>query len=316
MTQCGIFARKVVRSQPGSRQTLSRLQITCGLLCRANSRYAAALPLSRTLNSQPQVLVKNMDNSLQRDQRPPLWMRAAIRFGDTLSAIQRRISAKILRQVDVQTAARLCNWTYGRTRKYTADRQQAEGLLDFEHAAIQKFFPAVPARILVVGCGGGREMVALRKKGYDIIGCEPALPLVQTARRVCADTPVVHAAAQQLHLHAQCDGPFSAVIMGWGAWGHILPISERLEVLRHLRERCPTGPVLLSWQLLPNAPLRRSEQTAQTDWRQLLSISPRGLVQVILTQEQIRIEAKELGFDVVHAAGYESGYPHAVLMPK
>lgn len=255
-------------------------------------------------------------SSLQRDQMPPLWLRSAIRLGDSISAVHRRLFARIMLHVDVPMAAKLCNWTYGRTQKYTDDRQQADGLLDFEIAAIERFFPPIPGPILIVGCGGGREMVALRKQGYDVVGCEPSGRLVLTARRVCPDSPVVHVAAQQLHLQAQCEGPFSAVIVGWGAWGHVLQISERLEVLRHLRERCPVGPVLLSWQLLPNAPLRRSEETAVTDWRQLASISPRGLVQVRLTHEQIRVEAAELGFKVAHSAGYESGYPHAILLPK
>ncbi len=53
--------------------------------------------------------------------------------------------------------------------KYT--QRVAEGLRKYEKAAIDQFFP-LSGKVLVVGCGAGREAFALEALGYKVKGID------------------------------------------------------------------------------------------------------------------------------------------------
>jgi hypothetical protein len=140
---------------------------------------------------------------------------------------------------------------YGRQKTYGP-----AGLSSWEESWYERDLPATPARVLVGGCGAGREMLALLQRGYDVSGFEPAASLCHSARNNLPN----HAKIWQLryedlaHTTTTCrelmaDGPYAAVILGWGSFSHVLEQDMRERVVQVLARLCPAGPILLSVHL-------------------------------------------------------------------
>jgi hypothetical protein len=120
--------------------------------------------------------------------------------------------------------------------------------------------PPAPARVLVGGCGWGRELLALEAAGYAVHGFEPAESLYRAARARLGDTKVSQLSYEDLLSPVQHEllsgAPYDAVIAGWGSFSHVLEQSTREQVLLALQSLCPTGPILLSFHLAerPSSP--------------------------------------------------------------
>ncbi|MEJ7811677.1 MAG: hypothetical protein WKG32_14795 [Gemmatimonadaceae bacterium] len=134
------------------------------------------------------------------------------------------------------------------------------GLFAWERELLAR--PEVPSagRVLVGGAGGGREAVALRDLGYEVLAFEPAEPLVRAgvpavsarpgASLVCASyDDLVRAAGEGTGpLAGLRSGPrIDAVLLGWGSFSHVMADAERLAILRATRVLAPAAPLLLSF---------------------------------------------------------------------
>lgn len=260
--------------------------------------------------------------------------RAALRAAHTLARGRNGLVRGVLRLADADDAAALTAWSYGRSHNYSTPWHQDMGLFDFERDAFQRYLPASPASVLVIGCGGGRELVALAERGYRVAGLDPVPALVQAAAaRLGLETPLETAALSDLVRPALLPGPFDAVVVGWGAWGHVLRRRDRVSGLHTLRARSD-GPVLLSWAMEERPGLRAGAHTAATaavtatdaragteapdwpGWRARAVLSPHMGCQVRLSPTDVASEGEEAGYEVAHYAGSGSGYPHAVLRPR
>jgi SAM-dependent methyltransferase len=261
------------------------------------------------------------------------WRARALRVpviaARTLLAAGHRLLRFTRDRADLDTAAALTTWAYDRAATYKQAAHQQVGWFDFEAEVLRAWFPPPPARILVAGCGAGRELIALQQAGFHGVGGDPAARLIDAARaRLGPEVPLAVVSLQQLDRARELDGPFDAAIVGWGAWGHVLERRQRENALIALHKRCPAGPVLLSWAVQATAGLRGGAQTvgdvlAGTDaqsvgrdaWRTQVHVNAAGAFQARLGALDIEREAAVAGYRVVHIAGMESGYPHAVLQP-
>ncbi len=237
-----------------------------------------------------------------------------------------RIVGRLKTEVEPDEATELTGWLYDRATRYTRPATQQLGLHDFETAALEEHFPDPPANLLVLGCGGGREVIALLQRGYEIVGSDPARNLVEAASEACGDRAMLVVGKVQDAARFNQHAPFDGVIVGWGAWGYVLQASERVEALRCLAALCPAGPVLLSW------PHRRTEavhtgagadgvpgqwtETTGESWRDNLVVNPGTGFSVKLGIEDIRAEAAKAGFTVAHDGAQTRGYAHVVLVPQ
>lgn len=212
------------------------------------------------------------------------------------------------------------------------------GLYEWEAAALAH--PAVPrqGRVLVGGAGGGREIAALRERGYEIVGFDPCEPLVQSARaRFDADAGVVvlRASYDDL-LHHDGEGAHALeqtlagraidlVVLGWGSFSYVPSETDARALLRAIRRLAPSAPVLLSFlrpaagasevagararlrRLLARlgAPGRPAPGDAFTPWA--------GFYRAI-TMEEVRTLAVAAGYEV--AILRADWYAHALLVPR
>jgi hypothetical protein len=237
-----------------------------------------------------------------------------------------RVSGWLVRRVrdaaELDDARELTAWRYARMPDYLQPWHRESGLFDFEQRAIERFFPAAPAHLLVHGAGGGRETHVLLERGYRVTAAEPVGALVAAARAALGErATVVHAGLEASDCEA-LRGPFDAVIIGWSAYGHLVDRATRVRVLQSLRRACPRGPVLLSWREGPMPGLRGAAHTVAGGAGRAASESPRavshfGLFHAVLDEARLRDEAHEAGYTLAAYGSYgDSGYPHAVLQPN
>lgn len=140
------------------------------------------------------------------------------------------------------------------TRRIYAQREVygPPGLWPWERAWFERDLPPPPAKLLVGGCGSGRELRALAQQGYRVDGFEPVPSLLASARRALGDRARLfrlgyeELAGDGVNALAE-EAPYAAVILGWGSFSHVLERRRRELALAALSRLCPDGPLLLSY---------------------------------------------------------------------
>jgi hypothetical protein len=208
-----------------------------------------------------------------------------------------------------------------RTKEY--DYQNVDynrrGLWGWEQQAIARQFGSC-RRLMVVGAGGGREVLALRRLGYEVDGfeCDPGLAaranellaaegLVGTMRP-CAPDECPHA-----------EGPYDGIVIGWGTYLHIPGKGRRIDFLRGLRRLMSNDSPLLVSFLCRSRHQRRMRVIAGVANR-IRWLLHREFVELgdildphffhFFTREEIVAELEAAGFQLVEYS--EAGYGHAV----
>ncbi len=137
---------------------------------------------------------------------------------------------------------------YQQSREYSSSKHNLRGLFDWEVPVLDRYFPP-RSHILVAAAGGGREVLALRRAGFQAEGfeCSPTMQQASDALFDQLDEPrgVVLCAADEVP-----PGPpiYDGLIVGWTAYTHIPTRRRRIAFLQYLRQRAlPGSPVLLSF---------------------------------------------------------------------
>jgi len=224
---------------------------------------------------------------------------------------------------------------------YRQPGYQQRGLWPFEERALDRFFPAPPARILVPGAGTGREVLALHQRGYQVDGFEPTPAMADLADpllRAAGAAPLQRITLQEWSAHPA--GGYDAVFGGWAMWTHILGHADRVAALQAFRRVCPSGPVLLSFDRrdpyadhterpaegLPLHPPERDRLGVLTRvWlrQRLLHRAPiergnafrNGVFVHWVDEPELREEGGLAGYQVAYYERDGAKYPHGVLVP-
>lgn len=164
------------------------------------------------------------------------------------------------------------NWRhFGATQ---AGPDVAVGLFDWERQFYGPFL-AAGDRVLVVGCGSGRDLIPLLEQGCRAEGLEPVAACADLARaRVAArglSAPVYTADIAA----ATLSGRYDVVIFSWLCYSYIPQRARRVAVLRTVRAHLAAGGrVLISYVLARPAPrrltwrlARLASQLSRADWR-------------------------------------------------
>lgn len=142
---------------------------------------------------------------------------------------------------------------YDDAQQYRTDEWNERGLFQWEQDLVQESFPS-GGRVVVVGCGGGREVLALLKDGYDVVGFEshPALLAFGDGLLTAKGYPSrVRAVPRDAFPHDA--GPCDAVIIGWGAYSLVHGEESRINLLRDAYDQLrPDAPILVSFFARPS----------------------------------------------------------------
>jgi SAM-dependent methyltransferase len=164
------------------------------------------------------------------------------------------------------------NW-----RHFGASQTEPElagGLFNWERAFYGPFLRAGD-RVLVVGCGSGRDLIPLLEQGCRAEGLEPVAQCADVARaRLAArglSAPVYTADIAT----ATLTGRYDVVIFSWLCYGYIPTRARRVATLARVREYlAPGGRVLISYlpaqpppRRLPWRLARLASWLSRADWR-------------------------------------------------
>ena len=148
------------------------------------------------------------------------------------------------------------------------------GLMSWERDFYLRFLQP-DDRVLVVGCGTGRDLLALLQLGYKAEGLDVAPQCTATARQLLRqrgfEVPLYTGAIETVGL----PGRFDAFIFAWFCYSYIPQSETRTHVLRKLGDHLnPSGRILVTYapaKTLPRRlPIRLTGLIAwatRSDWR-------------------------------------------------
>lgn len=149
-----------------------------------------------------------------------------------------------------------------------------------------------PSRILVVGSGAGRDLVAYASLGFDVTGIEPAPLAARASEQALASRglrgSVVNAFAEDVAL----DGRFDTIVFSYFCYGYIPVAARRIALLQRLRGNLTDrGTIAISY----NPPL--SPLTADFVALTGREDAPFSF-EHLFDDDEIAAEARRAGFDV------------------
>jgi SAM-dependent methyltransferase len=164
------------------------------------------------------------------------------------------------------------NW-----RQYGATQTEADiaaGLFHWEQDFYRRFLRP-GERVLVVGCGSGRDLLPLLEQGYLAEGLEPVAACADLARERVARRGLAAPVYTADITTAALPGRFDAVIFSWLCYSYIPGRARRTATLRRVRDHLAgDGRVLISYVLaqppprrLPWRLARLASWLSRADWR-------------------------------------------------
>ncbi len=148
------------------------------------------------------------------------------------------------------------------------------GLMPSESALYARFLKPGD-RILVVGCGSGREVIALLKLGYHVEGLDVAPRTIVLARQMLEQEGLQAELYTGPIEDVALSGSFDAFVFSWFCYGYIPQFETRIGMLRKLKAHLnPGGRILLSYvpadpppRSLPIRLTRLVTRLTRSDWR-------------------------------------------------
>jgi SAM-dependent methyltransferase len=154
------------------------------------------------------------------------------------------------------------------------DQDIAAGLFAWEQDFCLPFLKPGD-RILVVGCGGGRDLLALLERGYRAAGLEPVASCTALAARRLAERGLRAELITGAIETADVGARFDVFLFSWFCYSYIPTRARRVAVLGKVRTLLPPdGRVLISYIRAQPAPRRSLWRLARaaawatrSDWR-------------------------------------------------
>lgn len=202
------------------------------------------------------------------------------------------------------------------------------GLFPVERELFERYMPR-GSRILVVGSGGGRDLIALAGLGYRMSGVEPSPRALELNEGLLRERGLSATLVPGFFEDADVGGPFDAIIFSFFCYSYIPESARRVQVLRKAAGLlAPGGRILVSYvamgrphPLLPRL-ARISAAITGSDWQvepgDAVSVRADGVprpcffVEHVFTTREILDEVAAAGVEIVHHRT-ASDYPWIVL---
>lgn len=190
---------------------------------------------------------------------------------------------------------------------YLDEGYNESGLFPWERHAVEEYFSG-GSRVAVTAAGGGREVLALRRLGFEALGFESHPALAGAARGLLAAKGWREAVARCERDVWPTGERFDAAVVGWGSYTLIRSREERIAFLRGATRSLPVGaPILLSFFGCEThgfgprvtAALANAVRAARGRERVRLGDSLVPQFAHVFTQAEVTRELREGGFDVV-----------------
>jgi SAM-dependent methyltransferase len=187
------------------------------------------------------------------------WVLAAGELAGKLSNALLHLAAGTLRQAQLNAMAAQAWRAF-----YTDDESVQSGFMPWERELYDS--ATRPGdRILIIGCGAGRDLLPFVDRGHQVVGIDPSPdPVARLRQRVAARDSrpeIIQGFIEEVPL----PGRFDVVIFSWICYSYIRQSSRRIAVLgkiaRHLQ---PGGRIVITYIAIDGA--RQSRAIRLTQW--------------------------------------------------
>jgi SAM-dependent methyltransferase len=159
-------------------------------------------------------------------------------------------------------------------RNFNSESAAKGELYPWERDVYDRFLKKAD-RILIVGSGTGRDLMALAGEGHEMVGIEPAPEAAATSRRLLAECGHSAQVIEAFFEDAALPGMFDAIVFSYLCYSHIPQTSHRIAALRQAaRHLSADGRIIITY-LSARAPFRTAGLTlmrlaarlTRSDWR-------------------------------------------------
>jgi SAM-dependent methyltransferase len=166
-------------------------------------------------------------------------VRAALARGtkafDLAARVCSALGAATLRRHDLRAGT---EYEWGQF--HTLDEDIDQGLFQWEEFLVERFVNTGD-RILVVGAGTGRDLIALGARGYEVCGVDPAPIAVAIAQAACRRRGIAAQLIDGYFEDVSLPGPFDVIVFSYLCYGLIPESRRRIDVLRKAKSTLRAG---------------------------------------------------------------------------
>jgi hypothetical protein len=210
--------------------------------------------------------------------------------------------------------------THYEDKDYLGQNYNLRGLWDWEDKVIGQYFQNM-TNLMLIGAGGGREVIALHRLGYEVDGFECNQTLVETANRLLKEQNI-DATISKVD-RDKCPNSqkiYDGLIVGWGSYMLIQGREHRIALLKTMRALVSlNAPILISFFCCSQVTKHNQMiATFGNFFRRILHRDPIEAGDVLLPwcyvhyflKEEIELELNQAGFELVYFS--DQDYGHAV----
>jgi SAM-dependent methyltransferase len=202
------------------------------------------------------------------------------------------------------------------------DADIAAGLMSWEEDLVERFVQP-GARVLIIGSGSGRDVIALAERGCELTGVEPADSPVRAARRALSERRLKATIVEGFFEDAPLSGNFEVIMFSYYCYTYIVESHRRVFALRKAVDLLAAGGhILISYPILvrPRSIIVKISRImgalCRSDWR----VEAGDLISVVGARNQsfydythafqageIEREAAAAGLELVYGRNFLDG---------
>ena len=187
--------------------------------------------------------------SLTKDKRRVRWFKKSDQWFTRLASVAGAIHEGFwLGYLSADDLDAITRDHYRQSQEYASLEHNQRDLFDWETAVVNHYFQP-GSRILVAAAGGGREVLALRRAGFQAEGFDCSATLVQASDAIFDRLGEPRGVTLCPPGEVPSGPPlYRGLIVGWSGYTHIPTRQRRIAFLQQLRSRAlPGTPVLVSF---------------------------------------------------------------------